>query len=116
MDLFYLEEELVQIERLGDILGGALLHGLDGRTDAAEAGDDDHFHVRSLLFCLLEEFQAREAGHLDVGDQKVKAVVLYLLQGVQTVVRSNRFVTVLVESVEEVLQRYLFVLCYENIE
>ena len=50
-------DHLLDLEGLGDVVVGALLHGLDGAPDAGVGGDHDHRHARQGL--------AQPAQHLD---------------------------------------------------
>src|SRR5262249_48965034 len=57
-------EELRALERLGEEVDGAVLHGAHRLFHGAEGGEDDHIHVGGSRFCLLQELEARETRHL----------------------------------------------------
>ena len=115
-DLIHLQDQFVQVERLGNILDGALFHRLDGRTDAAEARDDDHLDLDLFHLDLFEQFNAREPRHLDVRDQEVKGIRLDLREGIEPVQRTRDQVTFSLERVHQVLYGDLFVFGYEYFE
>jgi hypothetical protein len=64
-------DNLLDLERLEDVVVGTLLHGLDGGLDRAESGHDDGEHVEALLVDLLEQLQAAHSGHLQIADHQV---------------------------------------------
>ena len=72
--------QLVDVERLGKVSVGPVLHGGDGRVDRAVPGDDDHFGVGQLLLALAKDLEAVDFVHLHVGDDDVE-IVLALDQG-----------------------------------
>ncbi len=68
--------QLLDVERLDDVVERPRLEGLDGLGDAAVSGDQDDREVGQVLPGVAEDVHAVGAGHLDVGDDKV-----YLLLG-----------------------------------
>ena len=64
--------ELVDVERLGEVRVRAVLHGRHDGIDAAVTGDDDDFRFGELGFGLVEDGQAVDVVHLQVGDDDVE--------------------------------------------
>jgi hypothetical protein len=56
-----------EVDRLGQEVVGAEAHGADGVRDAAVAGEQDHRHGRSAAAHRLEQLQAAEVRHAQVG-------------------------------------------------
>ncbi len=67
--------QLGHVDRLGQVVGGALLDGLDGRLDVAVPGDDDDLGLGRLGTGLAQDRQAVEVGHLEVGEDDVEVVM-----------------------------------------
>jgi hypothetical protein len=64
-------DDLLDLERLEDVVVRAILHRLDRALDRAEAGHDHGEDVDVLLGDLLEQLQPRHPRHLEVGDDEV---------------------------------------------
>ena len=69
------ELDLVDLERLRDVVEGALAHGLDGGLHGAEARDEDHLGGGRDLADLAQEIEARLAPHADVPDDEVEVAL-----------------------------------------
>ena len=65
-------EQRVELKRLGDEVGGALLDRVDGVLHRAEAGDDDRDDVGIALERGVEDGAAVDAGQPEVGDDDVE--------------------------------------------
>ena len=66
------EHELVVVERLGDVVDGAALHGLDGVLGRGVGGDhDDRRRRGSSARTLRQQVEAVAVGHLDVAEDDV---------------------------------------------
>ena len=65
-------EQRVELERLGDEVGRALLDRVHGVLHRAEAGDDDRDDFRVALERGLEHGAAVDAGQPEVGDDDVE--------------------------------------------
>ena len=68
-------EQRVELKRLGDEVGGALLDRVDGVLHRAVAGDHDGDDVGIALECGIEHLPAVDAGQSQVGDQDVEGEV-----------------------------------------
>ena len=64
-------DDLLDLERLEDVVVGALLHRLDRGLDRAEAGHDHGQHAEPLGLDLLEQLQPRQPRHLEIGDHQI---------------------------------------------
>jgi hypothetical protein len=66
------EPHLVVVERLGQVVVGAALHGLHGGAHAAVGGHDDHRGVGRGLAQLGQRLEAVDPGHADVEERQVE--------------------------------------------
>ena len=66
-------EDVVDLERLREVVEHALLHRLDRRLHGGVGGEQDHGHGRMELVHLLEERHAVHRRHAQVGDHDVNA-------------------------------------------
>ena len=69
-------QQVVDLERLGDVVVRAVLHGLDGGGAAAEGGHDDDLELVVLALQLLEDRQAVPIGQLDVHHHQVRPLLV----------------------------------------
>jgi hypothetical protein len=65
------DQELVPLEGLGHVVEGAGLDGLDGRLDRGERRHEHHRQFVVELADGLDQFDARHAGHLEIGNHAV---------------------------------------------
>ena len=65
--------QLGEMERLGEVVVGAMLHRLDGGLDAAVGGEHDGFELRLTFLELLQELDAVHARHVQVEQGDVAA-------------------------------------------
>ena len=65
---------MVEVDRLGEEIVGAQVHGLDRLVDAAVAGDDDHRDGQIATLHLLQKLDAVQARQAQVGQDQ--AVIL----------------------------------------
>ena len=72
------QERLVEVEGLGEVVVGALLHGLDGRLHGAVGGHDHHLGIGALPADAAEEGQPVDARHADVEEDQVERLLLGL--------------------------------------
>ena len=84
------QQDLVEVERLGQVVVGPAAHRLDRGGRAAEGGDDDHRQVGQRRPELGQHVQAVAAGHLEVkqhgvgascGDPRQRLVAVGRLEG-----------------------------------
>ena len=72
-----LGDKLVQVEGLGDVVGGTQLHQRDRSLDGAVAGDEDpRRDIQLLALQLLEQVIAVAVGQPDIADHDVVALLL----------------------------------------
>src|SRR5262245_40609797 len=70
------------MERLGEVVVGAVLHGGDRAVDAAMRGQQQHLHFRLAFLELGQELDAVHAGHVQVEKRDVEATLLSLCESV----------------------------------
>ena len=63
------------LERLGDVVEGTMLHGLDGPVDRGVGGDHDDWQIRIGDADGPERVDAADAGQHDVQDHQIDSVV-----------------------------------------
>ena len=68
--------KFADVERLGQVGGGAGLHRGDGRLDGAVAGEDDDLGVGQLALGLGQDFKAADVPHDQVADDDVERLLL----------------------------------------
>ena len=68
--------ELVENQRLGQVVVRAFLQRLHGRGDRRVAGHHDHFDRLVLLLHFAEQLEATHVRHADVGDERVEELGL----------------------------------------
>ena len=72
--------QLVDVERLEQVVERPLLHGRDGRGDRAVAGDQDHLGVGQVVLGRAQNLQAVDVVHHQVGDDDVELLLRELLE------------------------------------
>ena len=86
-------KDVLVAERLGDEVEGPELHRLDGHGNAAVGGHHDHFDVgQRALLDALEQLDAVDVGHLQVGHDDVEPLRFELAQGFGAVGRGDHLV------------------------
>ena len=100
---------LVEAERLGDVIEGAVLHGIHRRLQRGVAGDHDHFGVRPGFAALFQHLHAVHLLHAQIGQHHVEGLLLQQRQRVGAALRGRHLVALLLHDVLEVLQRDFFV-------
>ena len=81
------QPEVLQVDRLGEEVDGPQPHRLHGLLDGAEARGDDHVGRQPALLHLLEQLQAVDPRHLQVGDDHAVGALGQRLQRVAAVGR-----------------------------
>jgi hypothetical protein len=79
------DEQLVDDDRLGQVVGRALAHGGDRRVDRAVGGHDHRDGLRIQLAGLLHQIQPAHARHAQVGQDQVGRELLELGQGLEAI-------------------------------
>jgi hypothetical protein len=69
------QHDLVEIERLGEVVIGSPAHRLDGGGRPAQGGDDDDRQVGQLRAQLRQDLHAVAAGHLEVEQDGVRRLL-----------------------------------------
>jgi hypothetical protein len=72
--------QLVAVERLADVMEGPRLHGLHGRFDGPEGCEDDDLDAGVKLSHLFHHLQAIHAGHPDIREDEIRALLPQKLQ------------------------------------
>ena len=73
---------MIDVERLGQILERAALERRDRAVEVGIRGHDDHRNVRKPLTDVVEQRQARLAGHANIRHQDLRLTLLQRLQHV----------------------------------
>ncbi len=74
-----LDLQLVDVERLAEVVVRAQPHRFDGGVGRRERGNHDAEHVLIDALGGAQHFDAAHVGHLDVGDQEVEPAALELV-------------------------------------
>ena len=62
----------VHVQRFGQVVEGPFLHGLDGRRNRTETGQQDDLGIGLGVFCPFQDLQAVDVVHLQVGKDGVE--------------------------------------------
>ncbi len=87
------QHQLVELERLGDVIKRTLFHGFDRRGDGAVGGEHDHAHVGPGFGGFTEQFHAVDRSHIDVRNHQIELFGLKELQCFFAVAGGHGFVT-----------------------
>ena len=68
--------DLVDLERLGQIVVSAALHRRDGGLGRGKGGDDNHLRVRLRFFHRLQHVEAAAVLHFQIGDHHVERLIV----------------------------------------
>jgi hypothetical protein len=107
-------DDLLDLERLEDVVVGAALHRLDRGLDRAEAGHDHGEDVQALLGDLLEQLQPRQPRHLEVGDDQVVRPQPQLVERLLAVLAGRDLVALELQELGEDLADHLLVVDDED--
>jgi hypothetical protein len=69
-------EEFVEVDGFGEVIDGAVAHGLDGLADIGVGRDEQDGEDGVLLACAAERVEAGDAGHPNIGDHHVDGMGL----------------------------------------
>ena len=84
--------QLVDVQRLDQVIRGPGLHGGDGRLDGAVAGEDHDAGVGQLALGLGQDLHPADPFHDEVGDDDVEDLLLDQAQGLVAAGRDDAFV------------------------
>jgi len=87
------EKELIGGERFFEEIESAESCGFDGHFDVGLAGDEDDGSLHAGFFQFFEEFEAALAGHDDVREDEIEALVLDEFGGAEGVVANGGLVS-----------------------
>ena len=80
-----LGNDLFHVDRLGQIFFCPYFHRFNCHADVAHTGHHNDFGLRGILFSITKDFQAVDAGHLDVQHRNVIILSLNLFDGFKAV-------------------------------
>ncbi len=108
-------QHLFVLEGLGDVVEGALLHGLDGRLHGGESGDHQDDEVGIDLFQLLEHVQAAQLRQHDVHDGRLVGLLFRQGQSLDAVVSEGDAVARFLEQALQDVAHHLLVVDDEDV-
>jgi hypothetical protein len=109
------DSQFVQIEWLVDIVVGPHPHRLDGGLQNAKGGDHYDDDIVLHLLDFFQDFQAVDAGKLDIEEHHVGSVFAQQAQGVLAGTGAQDFITLLLEILLQRPTDELFVVDHENL-
>ena len=74
--LLHHQADLVDLEGLGDVVVGPLLHGRNGGIGARKGGNHHHHGLRRDIAHAVQQLQPVSLGHLHVRDDQIEVAVL----------------------------------------
>jgi len=103
-------EQLVLVERLGEVVGGAFLHGGDGGLDSRVGRHHDDLDFGPDAAGAAEQFEAVHLGHAQVGQQQVEGLRLERGEGILARRTGAHFIAAGLENIDEdvALNRVVF--------
>ena len=106
--------ERIEVDGLGQEVGGARPHGVHGRGNVAEGGDHDDGEVGVSVAEGAQELDPVHLGHLEIRDDDVGRQVVGYVQRVSTALRRLDAVAVLLEELLEPLSRRALVVDHQH--
>ena len=73
--------QLIDVERFFDVIERSVPHGFHRRCHRGMGRNHQNLRTVGLALHSLDEFQARHAGHLQIGNDHVEAFSFHVLQG-----------------------------------
>ena len=107
-------QELGALERLGQEVDRAVLHRADRLLDGPEGRQEDHVHVGRDRLGFLQELEAGQAGHLEVGEQEVDTALAQPVERGLAVGRQDHAVAFARERALEAQAHRLIVVGHEE--
>ncbi len=107
-------DDLLDLERLENVVVRAVLHGLDGGFHGAEAGHDHGQDRDAELGDLFDQIEPVHLGHLEVRDDQVVAALLQLLQGLHAVLDGAYHVALQTQKVRQNLADHTLVVDHQD--
>jgi hypothetical protein len=93
-------QDLVLVERLGQVVERPELHGGHRRADGLNGGHQDHFHVLVDRLDPLQDLDAVHAGEADIQEDQVHRRALDALDRLRSVLRLDELVLLLQDQPE----------------
>ena len=104
------QEQLLQVERLGDVVGRPLLHGLHRRLHRPVGGDQDEGDLGIHGLDPAQQLDPRHARHLEVADHQVHPRVLHAAERLGPAAGQEDLVPLLLqEAADELALRRLVI-------
>ena len=107
-------EQLVGLERLGQVVERPLPYRLDGRRDRGVSGHDDHRERRVVCLCDGEHRHAIHLRHPEIEQQDIRARGAQQLAEAGWIGERGAGVTLPRENAPAVLEHRRLVVDYEN--
>ncbi len=95
------DQQLVEPDRLREVVVSSLLHRVDSALHGAVGGHHDHADLRVGLLHLRHQLRAVHARHMDVGDQKVWDRGFDQAEGLECVSGSTNLVALFTQELDE---------------
>ena len=108
------EVDLVELERLGDVVVGPELHGLDRGLGGADGGDHDHHRLGGGLLRRAQDLEAVGGGHPEVGDDHVEGLTPQGVDGGLAAVRHRHLEVLLLQGDGEKIAHALLVVHHQH--
>ena len=109
------QQDVVEKERLGQVVVRAELDRLDGRLDIAVGADHDEMHLRGGLAAFPQEVESAHVGEPQIADREVEIPLLELEQGLGGGAAAADRVALLGEDLAEHVAERRFVVNDQNL-
>ncbi len=115
-DLLDLVQELIEIERFGEIVVGSVFDRRDRGLDAAVSGHDDHRGLGIDAAHRSQQIEAGKLGHLLIRQDQIERLLAKGLQPLLAALGRGRLKTLFSEKAADQLALRRFVIHYQNAE
>src|SRR6185436_3880990 len=78
-------EEIDEVIGFAHKVFGPMLLGFDGVFEVSKAGEHDNLDIRVVFLDKFEDFEAVDAGHFDIQEDKIEFLGLDLIYGLISV-------------------------------